>query len=215
MSLSAAAIRLLAEKGLTACDIADVAEANEATRSTAAIRQKRYRDNKRDVTRNVTPPPYEDTSTPLQPVEPEGSTPPSRFSVEDAVAAWNELAGRLSLRKAKTIDARRRKLVQTRLRDGGEGRWREALAAVERSKFLRGENDRGWKADLDFFCQPKSFAKLIDGCYGTDADSGKVVQLRELTAEEHDRMAEFQDSRDPAKAADHRRQAAELRRKSA
>ena len=57
MSLSAAAIRTLADKGLSASDIADVAEANEPTRSTAAIRQKRYRDNKRDVTRDVTPPP--------------------------------------------------------------------------------------------------------------------------------------------------------------
>lgn len=44
MSLSAAAIRLMAEKGLSASDIADVAEANEPSRSSAAIRAARYRE---------------------------------------------------------------------------------------------------------------------------------------------------------------------------
>jgi hypothetical protein len=56
MSLTAAAIRMLAEKGLSGADIADVAEANEAARSTGAERQRRYRDRlkDRDVTRDVT-----------------------------------------------------------------------------------------------------------------------------------------------------------------
>ena len=56
MTLTAAAIRLLAEKGLSALDIADVAEAMQPVRSANAERQQRYRDNKRNVTRNVTPP---------------------------------------------------------------------------------------------------------------------------------------------------------------
>lgn len=56
MSLTASAIRMLAEKGLSALDIAEIAEANEPKRTAGADRQKRYRDNKRDVTRNVTPP---------------------------------------------------------------------------------------------------------------------------------------------------------------
>lgn len=56
MTLTAAAIRLLADKGLTALDIADVAEAMQPVRSANAERQQRYRDNKRNVTRNVTPP---------------------------------------------------------------------------------------------------------------------------------------------------------------
>lgn len=41
----------------------------------------------------------------------------------------------------------------------------EAIWAVPRSPFLCGENDRGWKAGIDFMLQPTSFTKLIEGTY--------------------------------------------------
>lgn len=44
MSLTAAAIRLMAEKGLSANDIADIAEAMTPARSSNAERQARYRE---------------------------------------------------------------------------------------------------------------------------------------------------------------------------
>jgi hypothetical protein len=40
---------------------------------------------------------------------------------------------------------------------------------VERSRHCRGENDRGWKADLDFVCQQRSWRRLLEGAYGNDA----------------------------------------------
>ena len=33
----------------------------------------------------------------------------------------------------------------------------------------RGDNDRNWRADLDFVCQAKSFQRLREGFYGTGA----------------------------------------------
>lgn len=60
MSLSAAAIRLLAEKGLSALDIAEIAEANtpkpDGTRNGNARRQAEFRARKREAeaSRNVT-----------------------------------------------------------------------------------------------------------------------------------------------------------------
>lgn len=70
MSLNAATIRLMIAKGLSAEDIADIAESMEVTadnRSSAAKRQARYRNakrNERDVTRDVTPPPNDNISNP-------------------------------------------------------------------------------------------------------------------------------------------------------
>lgn len=73
MNLTAAAIRLLAEKGLSAMDIAEIAEAMEPTRTSGAARQARYRErqkrNESDVTRDVTNtplsrPPNENISNP-------------------------------------------------------------------------------------------------------------------------------------------------------
>lgn len=64
MSLTGAAIQLMADKGLSAHEIAEIATANEEekTRSSAARRQARYRQRKAegvtcDVTGDVTQPP--------------------------------------------------------------------------------------------------------------------------------------------------------------
>lgn len=85
MSLNAAAIRAMADKGLSGADIAEIAEAMEVRADpTAAERQRRFRakqHNERDtVTRDVTRdwPPYEVSSTPpeITPVEAKASTAP-------------------------------------------------------------------------------------------------------------------------------------------
>lgn len=56
MSLSAAAIRLLAKKGLSVDDIAEIAEANEAesTISSGALRTRRWREKRHKASQSVT-----------------------------------------------------------------------------------------------------------------------------------------------------------------
>lgn len=88
--------------------------------------------------------------------------------VQAAYALWNELAGRIGLPIAKALTDDRRKHIRARLEQGGLEGWQEALTGVERSKHCRGQNDRGWKADLDFVCQPKSYQRLREGTYGAD-----------------------------------------------
>jgi len=118
VSLTAAAIRMLADKGLSASEIADLAEANSPARSSAAVRQKRYRDNKRDVTRDVTPPPIERNHTPPVISEPDGS---------DAAAPVNEIE-QVSPDKVM-FDAGRRLLTQSGIPDAKArqmlGKWRK------------------------------------------------------------------------------------------
>lgn len=87
------------------------------------------------------------------------------FSVRDAFSAWNETAKKSGLPVAKDLTPQRAKHIAARLRVGGEATWREALAAVEASPLCTGDNERGWRADLDFVCQPKSFNRLIEGFY--------------------------------------------------
>jgi uncharacterized protein YdaU (DUF1376 family) len=87
-------------------------------------------------------------------------------AVRIAVDEWNALAARLGLPQARTIDRSRKAAIHARLSEGGMDAWRQALAAVERSDHCRGQNDRGWKADIDFVCQPKSWRRLLEGFYG-------------------------------------------------
>jgi hypothetical protein len=167
---STEALRVMAAKGLSIEDAIEIGEAN-AVRSSAAIRQQRHRDkrrNERNVTRNVTPPPYENISIPpvsSTPVVSDETTAPVGLKPEHVVEAWNVMAERCGLRVVRKLTPQRRRKIQTRIRNCTIDEFTEAIAAIERSSFLRGENERGWKADFDWALEPKNFTKLIEGTY--------------------------------------------------
>lgn len=92
-------------------------------------------------------------------------------AIRAAFDAYNALAKRIGLSEAKLLTEGRRKAIKARLAEYHAEPliWARALAAIERSSFLRGKNDRKWKADLDFMLQPSSFTKLVEGKYGNGA----------------------------------------------
>lgn len=105
---------------------------------------------------------------------------PSLAPIHDAFALWNRMAASCKppLPEAKVLtDPRRRALARRLAEAGGLDGWHDALRKVKASKFLRGANDRGWIADLDFVLQKKSFTKLMEGSYvnreSTDNGSGE------------------------------------------
>ncbi len=50
--------------------------------------------------------------------------------------------------------------------------WSAALAMLASSPHCLGQNDRGWRASLDFLLAPASFLKLIEGQYQARPGSG-------------------------------------------
>jgi uncharacterized protein YdaU (DUF1376 family) len=94
---------------------------------------------------------------------------PTRDDVRLAFEEWNDLAARLGLPTARKLDDARRKAIRTRLNDGGLEGWREALSAVAASDHCRGDNERQWKADLDFVCTASKYRRLREGSYGAPA----------------------------------------------
>lgn len=90
----------------------------------------------------------------------------AKGDVAAAFAEWNALAKRLNLPIAKDLTPDRRKCINARLASSGLTGWREALAAVEASPHCRGENDRGWRATIDFVASPTKFQRLREGSYG-------------------------------------------------
>ena len=106
-------------------------------------------------------------------IAPKGACRPKAdpLPISEAFDRWNELASRKRLPVAVALTDLRRKQIKARLVEAGLSGWSEALAAVEASPHCLGENDRGWRADIDFVCHPKSFNKLREGSY---AAKGKV-----------------------------------------
>lgn len=175
MNFSAAALRLMAEKGLTLIDVAEIVAANDVRADpTANERQRRCRANKKKggmnghavtVTRDKVPP-YESILTPSEPpsVISNEITPPADKPTL-VLEAYNLMADEAGLPKAKMTPERRKKLKTFTTRHKVED-ITEAIWAIPRTPFLCGENDRGWKADFDFLLQPKSFTRILEGSYG-------------------------------------------------
>ncbi|MDX0250275.1 DNA replication protein [Sinorhizobium meliloti] len=143
-------------------------------RSAGAIRQERYRRNKAsqvtesDAGDDLSSPegssPTPPSPKPLQSIPPSppkgGSSPTDR-----AIEVFSAQASKAGLPVPRKVTADRRRKVEARIREHGEELWAEACRRMANSAFCRGDNDRGWRADLDFLCQPKSFNGLIEGKY--------------------------------------------------
>ena len=90
-----------------------------------------------------------------------------KSDITAAVEAWNELADRCGLARVQRLTDARRKQLRARLKDcGGLEGWHAALAKIEASPGLRGENERGWRVDFDFVVRESKFTKLMEGTYG-------------------------------------------------
>lgn len=99
---------------------------------------------------------------PIPPPDAENDEPDLR--PEHVLEAWNAMADRAGVPKAKLTPERRKKL-STFIRRHPVDDITEAISAVERSPFLRGENDRSWRADFNWMLEPRNFTKLTEGTY--------------------------------------------------
>lgn len=86
--------------------------------------------------------------------------------VRQAFEAFQTVAERLGLPKARALNEDRKKHIRARLKEcGGLKVWVEALGKIKDSPFLTGKTPHGFLAHLDFICQPSSFNKLLEGTY--------------------------------------------------
>lgn len=94
-------------------------------------------------------------------VVPEGGSSGSVVLHVAVQQAWN-LLGR-PFPQCAQLTAKRRKALKSRLSDPyWEQHWQTALEVVKRTGWLRGDNDRGWVANFDWFIRPDTVVKLIE-----------------------------------------------------
>lgn len=103
--------------------------------------------------------------------------------VQQAYDLYADLAKRLSLTVPKVLSPLRRKHLQARLKDcGGIHGWKDALAIIEASDWLKGKIKSEGKAPfamtLDFLLRQSSFIKLIEGNYLSDKEKGKLAKRK-------------------------------------
>jgi hypothetical protein len=162
--------RRLQEVGLIDESLSPVAWDELQYRSdNSSERVKKYREKqKRNASKRVSnvSVTVQDTDTDTD-IEPKGSceTGVSPVRPSEIIEAWNITAADLGLPRIVKLTADRKRKLAARCKDSTLEEFQQALESIRRSKFLQGGNKDGWKANFDFFLQPKSFAKLIEGAY--------------------------------------------------
>lgn len=87
---------------------------------------------------------------------------------------WNENRG--SLPECKALSKKRNAHAMQRWREKpDENYWSDVVKRLSQSNFCNGSNDRGWKADFDFFLRPDTHLKVLEGKY--DNASEKISNM--------------------------------------
>jgi hypothetical protein len=95
----------------------------------------------------------------------------------DLRALWNAEADP-RLPRWRELTPKRSQQAAARLREHPLAEWRIILGRINGSPFCLGQNDRGWKADVEFFLRPDTATKVLEGKY--DPKPGQAPPQRSL-----------------------------------
>lgn len=82
-------------------------------------------------------------------------------SIEKVMKKWNLLG----ISNISCIKNTRQKLLKARIKEHGTDNVINAIGNIEKSSFLKGQNDRGWVITFDWFVKPNNFIKVLEGNY--------------------------------------------------
>lgn len=90
------------------------------------------------------------------------------------VEEWNNL----NLSKVKSIKGNRLKILNTRIKEYGIDNVLEAIKSINKSSFLKGQNNKNWTITFDWLIKPNNFPKVLEGNY---IDKEGVNNARNIT----------------------------------
>lgn len=113
-----------------------------------------------DKKESAAPPPPADAGPPaLKLVEVSAKLTPQQLA-----EIWNSHCG--DLPRCKGIGVKRRAAMMRRIKEHPDPLvWLDAIKRIAASDFCRGDNNRGWRANIDFLLQPDTLLKVQEGSY--------------------------------------------------
>lgn len=143
---------------------------------TAAERQRRYRERQKSVTlrRDVTSPSRNVTQAEAEAeaegkdISPNGLCEKPKVSpvpYQKIIDLYHEILPRLP--KVAKLSEKRKRAIRSRWKGDADNLdyWRQYFRHAASSKFLHGQNDRGWIADIDFMIREDVMIKMQEGKY--------------------------------------------------
>lgn len=88
---------------------------------------------------------------------------PRKSSADELMGIYNDTCP--SLPKCRAVTDKRRREARKLLRTFTVDDFRDICRKAQGSSFMRGENDRGWRADFDFLVSERGAAATLEGKY--------------------------------------------------
>jgi len=90
----------------------------------------------------------------------------TNIDIDTIVSLWNGLedVGITAIRSVAE-GSKRRQQLNSRLKQYSVDDFRTAIENIRASKFLQGQNDRGWQITFDWLIKPTNFQKVLEGNY--------------------------------------------------
>ena len=85
--------------------------------------------------------------------------------------AWNTLG--LSKVTKLVPGSQRSQMLNKRIKEYGVDEVLRAIENVRTSRFLNGDNKKGWQVTFDWFVHPSNFSKVLDGNYADRQSNGR------------------------------------------
>lgn len=90
---------------------------------------------------------------------------------DELVKSYNKICSNLP--KVRVVTQKRRKAIDKLLKSYDRKEIIKAFNIANSTPFLTGQNDRGWKADLDFILREDKFVSILEGKYGSNSSNSK------------------------------------------
>ena len=104
----------------------------------------------------------------------------ARGEVGEALRAWNAMAERNGLPAVAKLTTERRRKLELRMAEvGGLEPLKRAVGQVPANRFNLGENDRGWKANIDWFLKAGKALSLLESAPKSNGNGMAHADLTE------------------------------------
>jgi hypothetical protein len=117
--------------------------------------------------------------------EPEESTAEAKELIEE----YNLICGE-KLPKAIQITAKRKRAIKARLKTYSREQIIKVFSLANESNFLCGDNDRGWKADIDWLLNENNMIKVLEGRYTNNSNSKPKNSWHSVNSSTRDKQYE-------------------------
>lgn len=97
-------------------------------------------------------------------------------SADAVVRLYNDLCP--SLPSVRTLSDKRKRDIKTRMKKYTLDDFRKVFEKAEKSAFLRGENEKGFRATLDWLINEGNMAKVLDGNYDDRPNKQRAAPAR-------------------------------------